>query len=332
MNYITQELGLQESLKIHNLLPQIGIESARQEILKGLRSEQKYISPKYFYNKEGGALFEKITQLEEYYPTRSEKEILSSLIGRLDIDFTNIDIIELGSGDASKISLILKQLSAPILDSINYFAIDIDQVAIEKSIAQITNLFNINCTGIVTDFYQHLEILPSNRKRLFCFFGSTIGNFSPSEAETFMKQLGTKMRKGDQLLLGADLVKDTLTLEQAYNDKQLVTAAFNKNILNTVNTLLDSNFDPSDFEHLAFYNSDKARIEMHLKSLKDLEIKTKYVTETIKIKKGETLHTENSHKFNKKHLKQFGEIAELNLKNIFFDTQRRFSLSYYLKN
>lgn len=332
MNYTDKETDLQKSIKIYNHLPQIGIESARQEILEGLHSEPKYISPKYFYNKEGGALFEKITTLEEYYPTRCEKEILSGLVNHLDVNFDNLDIIELGSGDASKISLILQQLSTVTLETINYFAIDIDQAAIKRSIEQITEAYHVNCTGIITDFYQHLEIAPSNRKRLFCFFGSTIGNFSPIEAETFIKQLGAIMRKGDALLLGADMIKDISVLEKAYNDKQMITAAFNRNILNKVNTMLESALETSDFKHIAFYNSDESRIEMHLKSLKDIEIRSKYASKCIKIKKGETIHTENSHKFNKIQLKQFAEIAELTLKNVFFDSLEYFSLSYYIKN
>lgn len=331
MDYKKQEDDLQESIKIHNLLPEIGIESIRQEIIDGLESESKQISPKYFYNAEGGALFEKITTLNEYYPTRCEKEILANLIRNLNVNFNNMDIIELGSGDASKISLIFNQLSANTLKTINYFAIDIDQSAIKKSIKQLTKLYNVNCTGIITDFYHKLEIPPSSNQRLFCFFGSTIGNFNPIEAETFIKQLGSIMKKGDALLLGADMIKDISVIERAYNDQQKVTEAFNKNILNTVNSFLETNFETSNFEHLAFYNTEKSRIEMHLKSLKDQEIKNKYASKTIKIKKGETIHTENSHKFNQKQLKHFGEIAKLSLDHIFSDPQGKFSLSYYVK-
>ncbi len=331
MNYSVKEPEKKGSIVIHNFLPEIGIDNARNEILEGLNASSKYISPKFFYNKLGSALFEEITKLDEYYPTRSEKEILSDLIGNLEFDFKNLDVIELGSGDASKISLVFEQLSPLILETINYYAIDIDQSAIEKSIEQITDEYNVNCTGIVTDFYHHLKLLPGNRNRLFCFFGGTIGNFSPKEAEIFLKQLGTLMKSGDALLLGADLIKEVSILELAYNDKEKITEAFNKNILNTVNTLLELNLDTDDFEHLAFYNVEKSRIEMHLKALKNLKVRSRYFSQTIEIKKGETIHTENSHKFNENQLKQFGSLAELTLENVFFDSQKRFSLSYYLK-
>ena len=331
MNYFVKEPEKKDSIVIHNFLPEIGIDNARNEIIEGLNAISKHISPKFFYNTEGSALFEEITKLEEYYPTRCEKEILSNLIGNLEFDFKNLDVIELGSGDASKISLIFEQLSPLILETINYYAIDIDQSAIENSIEQITDEYNVNCTGIVTDFYHHLKVLSRKRRQLFCFFGGTIGNFSPQEAEMFLQQLGTLMKTGDALLLGADLIKDVSTLELAYNDKNKITEAFNKNILNTVNTLSELNLDTDDFEHLAFYNVDKSRIEMHLKALKNLKVSSKYTSKTIEIKKGETIHTENSHKFNENHLKQFGSIAELTLENIFFDSQKRFSLAYYLK-
>lgn len=331
MNYAVKETEKYGSIVIHNFLPEIGIENARNEILEGLYASSKYISPKFFYNTEGSVLFEEITKLEEYYPTRSEKEILSDLIENLEFDFINVDVIELGSGDASKISLVFEQLPPVILETINYYAIDIDQSAIEKSIEQISDVYNVACTGIVTDFYHHLKLLPGNRRRLFCFFGGTIGNFSPDEAELFIKQLGTIMKRGDAFLLGADLIKDVSTLELAYNDKKKITDAFNKNILNTVNALLCTDLNTADFEHFAFYNVDKSRIEMHLKALKNISIRSKYFPQTIEIKKGETIHTENSHKLNENQLKQFGRLAKLTLENIFFDSLKRFSLAYYLK-
>ena len=332
MNYSVKEQKKTGSFEIHNFLPEIGIDNARNEILEGLIADSKYISPKFFYNKKGSALFEEITQLEEYYPTRCEKEILSSLISHINFKFNNLDVIELGSGDASKISLVFSQLSENILETIHYFAIDIDQGAIEKSIEQITDVFPVSCTGIVTDFYQHLKVLPRKNKRLFCFFGSTIGNFNPTESGIFLNQLADLMETGDALLLGADMIKDTAILELAYNDRNNITEAFNKNILHTVNTLLETNFNPDDFEHFAFYNTEAARIEMYLKASKNLEIRSKYTSQTIKIKKGEKIHTENSHKFSESKLKKMGLSAGLSLKNMFFDSQNRFSVSYFLKD
>lgn len=331
MKYFVKEPECKSSIVIHDFLPEIGIDNARDEIIQGLNCSSKYISPKFFYNREGSDLFEKITKLEEYYPTRSEKEILSNLISNFDFDFKNIDIIELGSGNASKISLIFNQLSTDILQTIDYFAVDIAKSVIEKSIEDITDVYHVSCTGIITDFYKNLKVLPGIKRRLFCFFGSTIGNFNPKETEIFLNQLGILMKSGDALLLGADMIKNISILELAYNDRKNITEAFNKNILNNVNMLLKSNFNLDDFEHIAFYNKDKSRIEMHLKALKDQKIISRYFSKIIEIKKGEKIHTENSYKFNENSLKQFGCLAGLKLENIFFDSQKRFSLSYYLK-
>ncbi|TFH26517.1 MAG: L-histidine N(alpha)-methyltransferase, partial [Bacteroidia bacterium] len=291
-----------------------------------------YISPKYFYNAGGSQLFESITELEEYYPTRTEKAILSGIGNRLKLDFNDLNIVELGSGDPSKIRLLLQQIPSETLATIHYYPVDISHTALEGSAMQLTEEFpEMAVTGIVADFMKQFDKLPKTQNRLFCFLGSTIGNFNPEERLSFMQHLGNEMEAGDHLLLGLDMVKDPRVLHRAYNDGQQVTAAFNKNILNVVNGIIDTSFDSADFEHLAFYNENEQRIEMHLKAMKDRKIRINGNGETLDIKKGETIHTENSYKFNREDIESIGSHAGLEVASVFTDEKLWFSLVHYYK-
>ena len=318
------------SKAIKNYLPHIGAERASQEIIEGLKAEQKYISSKFFYDKEGSELFERITNLKEYYPTRLEKEILSAMGNKLDIDFSDLSVVELGSGDHSKIRLLLDQIPKDKLPTIKYIPVDISQSAIESAIKNLTHEFsNLKVEAIVADFMHQLDMIPKSKKRLFCFFGSTIGNLTTKEIEEFMNLIGSEMKEGDMLLLGMDMVKETSVLERAYNDESLITEKFNKNILNVANRLADTNFNCDDFDHIAFFNEEKNRIEMHLKAKKDGVIATKFGS--IKFKKNETIHTENSYKFKREHIDLIGEWAGLNIERVFSDKNGWFSLVHYKK-
>lgn len=332
MNFVNEEVIRVGELKIVNYLPKKGIDSARKEIIDGLLAPQKYISPKYFYDKTGSELFEEITRLDEYYPTRSEMEILSSLIKKLDLDLNKLDIIELGSGDSSKIRTLASQIPKQILSSINYYPVDISQSAIEKSVEDLIRDFSFNnITGIVTDFLHSFAYMPRRNKRMFCFLGSTIGNLSPVEVEDFMREISRVMDEGDVLLLGADMIKDVAVLEAAYNDSKGVTARFNRNILKVVNGHIHSNFNPWDFEHLAFYNHEQQRIEMHLRARKDLNIDILAYNRSINFRKGETIHSENSYKFSLDQLEEMGNYGGLNIENVYSDSKGWFNLVYYVK-
>jgi L-histidine N-alpha-methyltransferase len=318
--------------KIINKLKEIDSGKVKEEILQGLNSQPKYISPKYFYNAGGSELFESITELKEYYPTRTEKSILSGIGTKLEMDFKDLNIVELGSGDPSKIRLLLQQIPSKELTSLHYYPVDISQSALENSMMQLAEEFpEITITGILADFMQQFSKLPKIRNRLFCFLGSTIGNLTPVERTNFMQGLGNEMESGDHLLLGLDMVKDSGVLHSAYNDSQEITAAFNKNILNVVNGIIDTRFDASDFEHLAFYNENEQRIEMHLKATRERSIRINGNHETLNIKKGETIHTENSYKFNNEDIESIGRQAGLNAVSVFTDEQKWFSLVLYSK-
>jgi len=332
MNYSNKEILTKGKFELINFLPKIGVNNVRDEIILGLKSKNKYISPKFFYDELGSELFEKITQLYEYYPTRTEQSILSSIVSKLDLDYSNLNIIELGSGDCSKIRLLLNQIPENKISTINYYPVDISQSAISKASEELIYEFPaINIHGIVADFINQLNLIPKTGNRLFCFFGSTIGNLNIRERQTFIELLGNELQVGDSFLLGMDMVKETSILESAYNDAQQLTADFNKNVLNVVNDLVGTDFNKDDFEHFAFYNKAKNRIEMHLKAFTDIEISVNSISEIIQIKKGETIHTENPHKFTSDDINTIAEWGNFNLKNKFTDDNNLFSLVHFRK-
>lgn len=336
MNYTIdktlKEAIVKSDVKLLNFLPEIGLENAKDEILKGLLSPKKYLSPKFFYDDKGSHLFEQITQLKAYYPTRTEQSILSNITAQLDLEFRDLNIIELGSGDASKISLLLNQLPLEIQESLNYYPVDISESAIENSISALQDTFDLkSITGIVVDFIQQMHKVPKVGKGLFCFFGSTIGNLDATERQLFMENLGKVMQPGDSLLMGMDMVKDIKILENAYNDDKKITAAFNLNVLSVVNDIIGSDFNPIDFKHKAFYNPLQQRIEMHLEALNDLEISILNEDVKVRMYKGESIHTENSFKFKASDFVSLAEWAGLDVQQVFSDSKQYFSLVYFIK-
>lgn len=319
-------------VEILDFLPQRDLSKVREEIIEGLNAKQKSISPKFFYDKKGSELFEKITRLEEYYPSRCEKEILSSVVAKLDLNFNGVEIVELGSGDATKISSVFRQLPIDVLSSMAYVAVDISQSAIEKSLDDILDEFELErVTGVVADFHHQLNLIPGQSRRLYCFLGSTIGNFSPEEVERFMTNLGASMQVGDSLLMGADLHKCIDVIELAYDDAKGVTAEFNKNILKAINAHIESGFDPEKFEHLSFYNSEEHRIEMHLKAKCKHEVRLGQNGLSIHFEKGETIHTENSYKFTLERLTEIGAMGNLKIQDVFSDAKNWFNLVHFVK-
>lgn len=321
-----------KEITIQNYLPGTGAREVYEEIITGLTSRQKYIPPKYFYDKTGSELFEEITRLKEYYPTRTEKRILRNIMDIIRIDLRELSIVELGSGDPSKISLLFKQIPEDILETINYYPVDICEEEIIRSVDELTCTFSLNSiTGIVADFHHQLHVIPKKRCRLFCFFGSTIGNFTTEEAERFLRQLEREMKPGDRLLLGVDVVKDKTIIEKAYNDSKGITARFNLNVLNVVNRILGTDFRSDDFEHLAFYNEKFDRIEMHLKALTDVRVMGRGMTAPICIRKDETIHTENSHKFTFDKIGRFCEWGRFTDYTVCYDPKEWFGMVYAIK-
>ena len=335
MNVSCLEEGrnLKSRVAIEHSLTKPGAEAIIESIAAGLYSEKKHISCVYLYDAVGSKLFEKITGLDEYYPARIEKSLLKDAAIYICDFLRDADIVELGSGDCSKISILLDAVPSHCLHSLRYIPVDVSHSAIDESARILSGRFpGITINGVIADFMNQLDIVPDGSKRFFCFLGSTIGNLSRTDALDFITYLGEIMSSGDMLLLGADMVKDIDMLEKAYNDSQGITAEFNLNILNVVNSLAKTDFVPGKFEHLAFYNDKLSRIEMHLKAGEDMEIASPLIDENIFIRKGETIHTENSHKFTLEHLEGLSLAANLEIEHIFTDENKWFSLVLMSKN
>lgn len=320
-----------QEIAIENYLSQIDDEDICSEIMEGLTAKDKYISSKFFYDKLGSSLFEEITALDEYYPTRTEKLILSDILSAVDIDLNNLSIVELGSGDPSKITLLLQQIPQDTLRTINYYPVDICEEEIVKSVEALTQTFPLNSiTGIVADFHRHLHVIPRRGCRLFCFFGSTIGNFTMEQSKLFLQKLDQVMDSGDHILLGLDMYKDIDIIERAYNDSKGITARFNLNILNVVNNTISSDFSTEDFRHIAFYNQKEHRIEMHLKCCRPLTVNTRRYG-SISFKENEYIHTENSHKFTYERIEQLCRWGRFSSYSIYHDAEKWFSIVHAVK-
>jgi dimethylhistidine N-methyltransferase len=274
------------------------------DAVAGLTASPKRLSPKYFYDSEGSELFERITVLPEYYPTRCELAILRERAGEIAALIPEgAALIEYGSGASTKIRILLdamKNLAAYVPVEISAEFLDRQIAALQREHPQITML------PVPADFTKPFDLPAAiaGMPRVGFFPGSTIGNFEPHEAAAFLRQTGKTLGAGATFIVGVDLVKDTQVLKRAYNDNQGVTARFNLNLLVRMNRELGANFDVAQFEHHALFNREKSRIEMHLASLK--RQKVRLCGETIDFRAGETIHTESSYKYT---LESFGAMA-----------------------
>jgi dimethylhistidine N-methyltransferase len=264
------------------------------DVLRGLKSTPKRISPKYFYDASGSALFEQITDLPEYYLTRSELRILQDNAAAIAAYIPpGSALVEFGSGSSRKTRILLA--AAPQLAA--YVPVDICGPVLEEEAAGLRKEFpKLNVMPVTADFTQPFELpaaVPTTRVGFFP--GSTIGNFEPHEAATFLRNAAQILGRGATLIVGTDLQKDSRILNAAYNDAAGVTEAFNLNLLVRINRELDGKFDLDSFEHHAFYNRERQRIEMHLASNKRQKVRV--AGETVEFRAGETIHTESSYKY-----------------------------------
>jgi len=274
------------------------------DVVAGLTATPKRLSPKYFYDHAGSELFERITTLPEYYPTRCELGILNDhakdIAALLPKDAA---LIEFGSGSSTKTRIVLS--AAPSLAA--YVPVDISADFLHAQADGLRHEYpGIAMLPVAADFTKPFEMpaAASDKPRCGFFPGSTIGNFEPHEAAAFLRHAGRMLGPDAVLIVGADLVKDTQILQKAYNDSQGVTAAFNRNILVRINRELGAKIHVESFEHHAFFNRERSRIEMHLASLKRQRFKV--CGECIDFRAGETIHTENSYKYT---VESFGALA-----------------------
>src|SRR5919197_220901 len=303
-----------------------------QDLRAGLSSRSKYLKPKYFYDHTGSKLFEEICRQPEYYLTRTEVGILeaySSDIADMHIDGSNTIIIELGSGSSSKTRILLESFlrSKQKPTHYYYFPIDISYSMLQDTVKMLSSEFpKLQVIGLSTDYLDGIDKanqFVSNKnisaQMIIVFLGSTIGNFEPEEAESFLKVLANRLNKGDSLLVGFDLHKNEKVLNPAYNDSAGITAKFNMNILHRINRELGGDFDPSLFKHHAFYNKDKRRIEMHLVSTCKQQVYISEIDKTFDFKEGESIHTENSYKYTLKQIDALAKRCNLKVRKHFTD-------------
>lgn len=305
-----------------------------EEISSSLNHDSKFISPKFFYDKKGSDLFEKICSLPEYYPTRTEISILRKLQPELSsyID-ENFRLVELGSGTSVKTRLILDVLTK-LQDSVDYFPIDISEILTESSEELLKNYDGLHITGIIDTYEGGLEFLKNfdKKKNLIIFLGSSFGNFSPNDGFEFLKKIHSTMKSGDLFLIGLDLIKDKQILESAYDDSQGVTAKFNLNILSRINDELDADFNLKNFSHLAIYNEEKQRIEMYLKSLVKQSVMVSKSDLLLNLEKDELIHTEHSHKYKLSQIHELLDSVGFEIKHTWLDDKKYFSLTLVSKN
>jgi L-histidine N-alpha-methyltransferase len=303
-------------------------EEIAKDVFNGLTSPQKFIPSKYFYDTRGSELFEKICSLPEYYPTRTEMSILQHAAPAIMGSFKKGDIVELGSGANRKIRMLLDAAAGKNLLELRYVPVDVSQSALVDASEELLKIYpELEVLGIIADFTLHLDKIPSDRPRLLIFLGSTIGNFTDTGRRDFLSTAAAAMKPEDRFLIGFDMLKSKETLEAAYNDSMGITSKFNKNVLHILNRELKANFNPSSFEHLAFFNEDKQRVEMHLKAKHRLEVLVDDLGVTVELNQHETIHTEVCGKFRKSDVEQLADESGLQIKQWFSDSREWFSLA-----
>jgi dimethylhistidine N-methyltransferase len=296
-----------------------------RDLLAALATTPHAISPKYFYDAEGSRLFDRICELPEYYPTRTELGILERSVGQMAaLAGPRAEIVEFGAGSLRKVRLLLQAFDAPA----RYLPIDISGEHLRDSAAILRNEFaGLDVQPVIADYSRdvHLPAPLGAGRRIGFFPGSTLGNFTPDEAVEFL-QRAAALLPGGGLLLGADLVKDPHVLHAAYNDAQGVTAAFNLNLLARANRELGANFVPAQFAHYAFYNAPLQRIEMHL--LSRVRQAVTVCGERFTLQEGESIHTENSYKFTIDGLRALAQRAGFRPGPVWTDAERLFSVHW----
>ncbi|MGI8944823.1 MAG: L-histidine N(alpha)-methyltransferase [Thermoleophilaceae bacterium] len=297
------------------------------DVRAGLTRELKELPPKYFYDARGSDLYDRITTLPEYYPARAEREILNRRSPAIVADSDARELVELGSGTASKTRALLYAMAgAGSLE--RYVPFDVDQSVVERCAAELTGLYpGLAVHGLVGDFGRHLGYIPLGDRRLFAFLGGTIGNLYPAQRARFLRRVRQLMGPTDRLLIGTDLVKDRDVLEAAYNDSEGVTAEFNRNVLRVVNEGLDADFEPEAFEHVAFFDEATSRIEMRLRAHGAQTVRIDGADLEVTFEDGEEMRTEISSKFTRDAVERELEGAGMVLDGFHTDEGGLFGLA-----
>lgn len=297
------------------------------DVIAGLSANPKTLPCKYFYDELGSQLFDQICALPEYYPTRTELALMAEKAGEMALAIgPQAEILEYGCGSIEKVRVLLDSLDRPA----SYIAVDISGEHLRQAAEDLAEAYpELEVHAICTDFTQSFEIpqIMRGNRRVGFFPGSTIGNFEPAAAEAFLRQVVADVGSNGGLLIGADRKKDQDVLRAAYNDSAGVTAAFNLNLLTRINSELGGDFDVSAFDHDAIYNSELGRIEMHLVSRIDQTVSL--AGKSYSFARGETIHTENSHKYDIEEFQLLARKVGFEPKAVWSDSDSLFSVHYF---
>jgi len=306
-------------------------EAFARDVAQGLAAPQKTLPAKYFYDTRGSQIYEQICTLPEYYPYRAERDILATYASDIYAAMGHLPLVEFGSGSAAKTRYLLtmyEHARQPFL----YCPVDISRAALETSAQQLLAAYpHLSIHAIHADFAGNPGVICALHleKKAMAFFGSNLGNLTRAESRDFLQSTAALMGPEDVFLLGVDLKKSTTLLLPAYDDAQGVTAAFNLNLLHRMNRELGANFHVPGFTHLALYNQEHGRIEMHLRSRQAQHVAIAKTAQTIHFAAGETIHTENSYKYSLADIRALGHCAGLALSRTWFDRQHYFVLGLF---
>ncbi len=317
-------------IRIDSYLSELDERSLAYDVLDGLTRPFKEIPPKHFYDARGSALFERICELPEYYPTRTERSILDATAGEI-IRVTGAgELVELGSGSAEKARILLEAMSSAGTLR-RYVPVDVSESALEQAAVLLVDEFEeLTVHGVIGDFERHLDRVPraiADTPRIVALLGGTIGNFPPGTRRRMLREISRLLGPHDRLLLGTDLVKDPRVLEAAYDDAQGVTAEFNRNVLRVINRELDANFSPEAFEHIAFYDRAHEWVEMRLRACRPCTVLVAGLGLRVEFAAGEELRTEISAKFTRTRVQEEFRAAGLELECWHTDSEGLFAVS-----
>lgn len=322
-----------DRLKIYHFASRRHVKTFAEDVREGLTATLKILPPKYFYDAIGSALFDVITLLPEYYPTRAEAEILANFADEIIAAVPPGEkiLLELGSGSATKTRVLIEAILKN-QNKLLFVPNDISPTVLEDSSRVLLQMYeNLRVEAYAADYFTALENfdLPGDKRVLALFLGSNIGNFTYEEARDLMTFWRKSLKSADCVLLGTDLKKDPGVLVDAYDDPTLVTAAFNLNLLARLNREFAADFDLRQWQHQAFYNETEGRVEMHLKSLRAQSVLINNLNLQVEFAAGETIHTENSYKFDFKDLAHLAQVSGFKLRQSWFDSQKRFASNLF---
>jgi L-histidine N-alpha-methyltransferase len=315
-----------DQLIVESFLSEREERSLAFDVLDGLTKPFKELPPKHFYDARGSELFEEICALPEYYPTRTERAILTDRAASIMERTRAVELVELGPGAPDKARVLLDAADGQVE---RYVPVEVSEAALRASAETLVDEFPaLRVHGVVGDFERHLGKLPSPLgPRLVAFLGGTIGNFPPGSRRRFLRQIRAVLRPGDWLLLGADLVKDPAIIEAAYNDARGVTAEFNRNVLRVLNHDLAADFPVDAFEHVAFFDLRHEWIEMRLRATRPCSVWIAALNLRVEFAAGEELRTEISAKFTPRRLEADLHAAGMELDELLTDEEELFSLA-----